>query len=482
MAHYINIIGNAIIIDGHFYYEIKILELGENTDLFFGIISIDSQIFKNKEFRKYPINEFKDGYAINLNNYYELENSNQKKLIKEGDNILVEINLKDDNYINFYINGKNIKNNNAKLEIEDNIGYYPAFSLSNEKEIQVNFGGVYNLSYVLKCGNLLNEKPICSYNNSRKIVSCYLEIIENNLIKIINHPQIPFNESINYFYPMLNFLANTFKDEYIIKNYILKFMYQKYDNLTDFYEYFNSKYNLIYLIIQTIELKEQKNSILFLLDCLTEEIKYYSYNYVDKCDFKKWSLLIKLYNFFIGRKLFQEILFENDEKDKNLVFEKIKNQLFIIFSPIKVYGIYLDSSNLDTLSKEEMFKKIDNFILNKFNENINPKLILEPFKELIKTLINPILEFPDYNLNKIDKLINNNIDKNSSEEENEEIEGDFNNEKDLNNNFDILKFFIEKIISANENKHELYLKKIYKKDNKVYDKIYLISKKRKIKK
>ena len=258
-------------------------------------------------------------------------------------------------------------------------------------------------------------------------------------------------------------------------------MYQKYDNLTDFYEYFNSKYNLIYLIIQTIELKEQKNSILFLLDCLTEEIKYYSYNYVDKCDFKKWSLLIKLYNFFIGRKLFQEILFENDEKDKNLVFEKIKNQLFIIFSPIKVYGIYLDSSNLDTLSKEEMFKKIDNFILNKFNENINPKLILEPFKELIKTLINPILEFPDYNLNKIDKLINNNIDKNSSEEENEEIEGDFNNEKDLNNNFDILKFFIEKIISANENKHELYLKKIYKKDNKVYDKIYLISKKRKIK-
>ena len=205
LAHYINIIGNAIIIDGHFYYEIKILELGENTDLFFGIISIDSQIFKNKEFRKYPINEFKDGYAINLNNYYELENSDEKKLIKEGDSILIEINLKDDNYINFYINGKNIKNNNAKLEIEDNIGYYPAFSLSNEKEIQVNFGGVYNLSYVLKCGNLLNEKPICSYNNSRKIVSCYLEIIENNLIKIINHPQIPFNESINYFYPMLHF-------------------------------------------------------------------------------------------------------------------------------------------------------------------------------------------------------------------------------------------------------------------------------------
>ena len=80
LAHYINIIGNAIIVDNIFYYEIKILELGENTDLFFGIISTDSQIFKNKEFRKYPINEFKDGYAINLNNYFELENTDEKKL------------------------------------------------------------------------------------------------------------------------------------------------------------------------------------------------------------------------------------------------------------------------------------------------------------------------------------------------------------------------------------------------------------------
>ena len=258
-------------------------------------------------------------------------------------------------------------------------------------------------------------------------------------------------------------------------------MYQKYDDLTDLYEYFNSKYNLIYLIIQIIELKEQKNSVLFLLDCLAEEIKYYSYFDVDKYNFKNWSILIRLYNFFIGRKLFQEILFENDEKDKNFIYEKIKKQLFIIFSPIKVYGIYMDCSNIDNLSKEEMFKKIDNFIIDKFNENINPKLILEPLKELIKTLINPILEFPDYNLNRIDKLINNNIDKNHPLDDNEEIEEKLNNKRDLNNNFAILKYYINKIISLDEDKNELYLKNIYKKDNKIYDKIYLISKKRKIK-
>ena len=489
LAYYINIIGNAIIINGNFYYEIKILELGGNTDLFFGIISIDSQIFKNKEFRKYSINEFNDGYAINLNNYYELENSNQKYLIKEGDNILVEINIKDNSYINFYINGKKIKNDRPKLEIEKNVGYYPAFSLSSEKGIQVNFGGIYNISYELDRGNLLNKKPISSYNNSSNIVSCYLEIIENNLIKIINHPQIPFNESINYFYPMLNFLANTFNDEFIVKNNILKFMYEKYDNLIDIYEYFNKKYNLIYLIIQTIELKKQKNAILFLLDCLTEEIKYYSYYDVYNYSLKIWYILIKLYNFFIRRKLFQNILFENNEKDKNFIFKKIKNQLYIIFNPIKIYGIYLDCSNFDEYSKEdedEMFKKIDNFIISKFNGNINPKLFLEPFEELIKTLINPILEFPDCNLNKIDKLINNNIDNN---QKNEEIEGEFNNKKYPNNNFDILIYYLNEIISLNQNKIFSYLKykielinkNINEKNNRINDKINLLSKKRKIK-
>ena len=70
MEHYNTIIGNAIIVKGVFFYEINLLELGEDTDLYIGILSKNCLIFSENKYRNFPISYFKDGYGINLNIYY----------------------------------------------------------------------------------------------------------------------------------------------------------------------------------------------------------------------------------------------------------------------------------------------------------------------------------------------------------------------------------------------------------------------------
>lgn len=457
LAHYNTVIGNAIITKGAYYYEVKILELGEDTDLFFGIISKDCEVLKNNKYRHFPIGEFKDAYAFNFNNHYTLKyNNNKKELIKEGDCILIKINLTK-KYICFYINGNKFKKNKISIENEK-CGYYPAFSLSNEKEIEVNFGGMYEMIYTSSKGNQLNKKPICQYNNLEKIVSCYMKIIENNLIKIINHNQISFNDSIRFFYPMLNFFAKiAFNDEYIMKNYILKFMYEKSKNNMDIYNYFNNRYNLIYLIIQNIELDQQKQKVLFLLDCLCEEIKYNSYDKMEnECKFEKWNILIKLYNYFLQRKLFQEILFNNNDKNNNETINSIKNQLYIIFKSVKLFGINKVIDNSNIFNKYSIKTIINGFMREEYNKKIDNLFMLNTFKELINTLLFPVLKYPKYNTNEFDKLINNiNNDNeiicvdNKIKEENNSIKTD-----DIMDNFNILKKYLFKKENNFENNGE----------------------------
>ena len=457
LAHYNTVIGNAIITKGAYYYEVKILELGEDTDLFFGIISKDCEVLKNNKYRHFPIGEFKDAYAFNFNNHYTLKyNNNKKELIKEGDCILIKINLTK-KYICFYINGNKFKKNKISIENEK-CGYYPAFSLSNEKEIEVNFGGMYEMIYTSSKGNQLNKKPICQYNNLEKIVSCYMKIIENNLIKIINHNQISFNDSIRFFYPMLNFFAKiAFNDEYIMKNYILKFMYEKSKNNMDIYNYFNNRYNLIYLIIQNIELDQQKQKVLFLLDCLCEEIKYNSYDKMEnECKFEKWNILIKLYNYFLQRKLFQEILFNNNDKNDNETINSIKNQLYIIFKSVKLFGINKVIDNSNIFNKYSIKTIINGFMREEYNKKIDNLFMLNTFKELINTLLFPVLKYPKYNTNEFDKLINNiNNDNeiicvdNKIKEENNSIKTD-----DIMDNFNILKKYLFKKENNFENNGE----------------------------
>ena len=70
-----------------------------------------------------------------------------------------------------------------------------------------------------------------------------MEIVDKCLIKIMNHKQISFNESIRFFYPMITFFANiAFNDEYIMKQYILKYMYKNYLENKDIEIFFNVRY------------------------------------------------------------------------------------------------------------------------------------------------------------------------------------------------------------------------------------------------
>ena len=56
---YINLIGNAILVNNKFYYETEILELGEDTDPIFGIISYDSLLSSQEKYRNSAFSKLK---------------------------------------------------------------------------------------------------------------------------------------------------------------------------------------------------------------------------------------------------------------------------------------------------------------------------------------------------------------------------------------------------------------------------------------
>ena len=287
-----------------------------------------------------------------------------------------------------------------------------------------------------------------------------MKILENNILKIINHPQISYNDSIRFFYPMLKFFGKiAFKDEYIMKNYIIKFMYKnKYNNTKNAYTFYDERYNLIYLILQTMDLDQRKKKVLFMLDCLCEEIKYYSYLKIEQMPgYNIWLLLLKLYNFFLNKKLIQEILFEKDINDNIEIKNKIKNQLFSIFQPIIILEIYDDYDEVEKIT-EKFIEKIDKYINT--NHINNSEDICEAYSEILFTLLNPILQNENLNIKEYAEL-------------NKKYKSSENN---LNSNYNILKNYIFRSI-LNQNLLNENTKN--KEDNK-YD--ILFEKKRALKK
>ena len=434
LEHYNTVVANSLILKGVYYYEIKILELGNNTDMCFGIIGRNCDFANNKRYKNFPLCEFEDCYGFNLNNCFYERNSNSSKEIKIGTIISIKVDL-NKSKIFIYLNGENLGNNSINIK-NSNLGYYPAFSLSSEKEIQVRFGGIYNLFLYFKTSNQLDAKPICQYNNLENIVSCYMEIVGNCLIKIINHQQISHNDSIRFFHPMITFFANiAFNDEYIMKQYILKFMYKNYLENKDIEKFFNERYNFLYLIINNIDKSKQQESILFLLNCLSEDIKnnLYITNFDDKIP--KVLLLIKLYNYFLKKNLFKEILFPEGKLSDN-VSEQIKSQLFYIFQSIII-----------TENEHNRIMPIDimEFSKEKKKKFINNKYYMECLSELIETLLGLQLENSSIKTNKISELIkkmkvNTNKEKDSSDNKSQS----FSKNNENINDFEILENYLFK--------------------------------------
>jgi len=423
LEHYHTIIGNSLILKGEYYFEIKILEIGNNTDMYFGIVSQNSQLLNNDKYKNFPLCAFDDCYGFDLNDTFntlhENRNHRNKKIISVGTIISIKVNL-NKNKISIFIDGKKVVNNTINIK-DETLGYYPAFSLSNGKEIQVKFGGIYNLFVYFETAYQIDAKPICQYNNLENIVSCYLKIVDNYLIKIINHNQISYTDSIKYFNPLIQFFANiAFNDEYIVKNYILKFMYKDYIHGKDINKHFDERFNFFYLIINNIEKSKQQESILFLLDCLSEDIKLDSYIFDSNEKMKNVCLSIRLYNYFLKKNLFKEILFPEEQMDR-LVYKKIKYQLFIIFQSLTICG----NNNLREIDFENAMKitkeKISKFIIN--------NNFIEYYSELIETLLELEQDIPKSIDDKIDKLIMKlnyeNKDSENNIEQNEGIECKF---------------------------------------------------------
>ena len=420
LEHYNTIIGNKLLTNGIYYYGIKILELMDNTDMCFGIVEKNSEFIKNEKYRNYPLCEFENCFGFNLNNNFYKYNG-ERIILSIGTIISIKVNLNKGKMF-IYLNGEQVIKNSIKIKNE-NLEYYPAFSLSSEKLIQIKFGSIYDFNKIPKNVNKFYEKPTCQINNLEKIISCYISIIDKCLSKIINHNQITFIDSMKYFNPMIKIFSNyAFNDEYIMKNYILKYMYRNYYENKDINEFFDEKYNFLYLIIINIEKNKKQKSIIFLLDCLCEEINN-GLLLTNPNDIINIILLIKLYNYLLKKNLFKKILFNEENKNGN-VEKYIKSQLTIIFQSIKIYGISYNDFEYNNIM-EQSKKKVNKFIDN--------KIYLDSFSELIETLLELKLKNRNNKFNKIDELINAlKITKNINEKNGE------NNKNKKLNNFKIL--------------------------------------------
>ena len=442
LSHYKTVIGNSLIRKGVYYFEIKILELGENKDLCLGIISRNCDLIKEKKYRQYPLNEFDNCYGINLNNI----DSRTNFKISMGSVFSIKVDLKNRKLCIFF-EGKKFRENAIAIK-DTTLGYYPAFSLSSGKEIQVKFGGTYTLDYYFEKPEQFDKRPICQYNNLEKIVSCYMEIIENNIIKIINHNQISYVDSIRFFYPMISFFANiAFNDEYIMKEYILKYMYKNYYKNKDIDELFDERYNFIYLIINNIKKGKRTKSILFLLDCLCEDIKNCSYMNINKDSNEKRSLLIRLYNYFLNKNIFKEILFQEKE-NHNTICKRIKVQLLYIFQSIRLFGMDVNDYMYSSSAIDQAYE-----LLRKF---INNDTQVDAYSKLIETLIGIDSKNELYTMNQIDDLIYQVRLKTRKErkDENEKVEQINIIKEEKLDNYQILEKYV---LNKNKDKEEINL-------------------------
>ena len=442
LEHYNTVIGNSLILSGVYYFEIKILELGDNTDMCFGIIAKNSNFFNDKKYKNFPFCDFEDCYGFNLNNYFFDKFPMRKISLSRGTIISLKVDL-NKGKIYIYFDGSSPIDNCIKIK-DINLGYYPAFSLSSSKEIQVKFGGIYNLFTYFQSAYLIDAKPICQYNNLENIVSCYMKIIDNSLIKIINHQEILFNDSIRFFNPMINFFSNiAFNDEFIMKKYILKFMYKNYFEDKDIDIFFDERYNFLYLIMINIDKNKLQKNILFLLDCLCEEIKNESYIPCSSEKMPNALIYIKLYNYFLKKKLFKEILFPEGKIFEN-VSKALKSQFFIIFQSIRIFGInYAYINNLENvicMIQDKMIKFVKN------------KNYLDCFTRLIETLLGFKSEKENFGLNQINEIINKITTNNNN---NKETNSDKNQIDDENNFSKDLEILENKLLKCESNNIQL---------------------------
>ena len=106
--------------------------------MFFGIISRNSQLLNDEDYKNFPLTEIEDCYEFDLKNKYYNTKLKHNKILSFGTIVSIKVDLTK-NKINIYFDGEKVKNNSIDIK-DSSLGYYPAFSLSSGKEIQVKYG------------------------------------------------------------------------------------------------------------------------------------------------------------------------------------------------------------------------------------------------------------------------------------------------------------------------------------------------------
>ena len=326
-------------------------------------------------FKKY--NEDELDY-ISLSREFFYTNKNNYKLnryIKSGDTIGLGFDL---NYgaIYLFIDGELVLRETLNIKSGENISFAPFFTLSEGNNILFNFSeDDFKFKKSYDSFNLISldkkENNFIILSNLKETTDNLLQMIEQNLSKMILHNSISYSD-INYlFFNIFNFLGNiSFNENYLINNSLLKiYFHEIFENKSITEEKLFNKYLPFQCILNgSSNIKKLTNNILL---NIIEEINLR----LQKGKIKEIQVIHNLFSllkFLLTKKLFKNNLIDSGEEG---IFE-----IFRIFLTPFMFEINREQLN-DQLS---FLTNINNL---SFNDQNSSDYLEEKFKQINEFLI-----------------------------------------------------------------------------------------------
>ena len=301
---------NNCIFKGKWCYEVELIT---NGSFKIGFCNYNTKL-KNK-FIGHDLTSF--SFDGNKNLSFHQKTKNYGKNWDCGDIIGVCIDL-ENQFIEYYLNGKKLGHCFNNIPVGNNIFYFPALTINKGEKICFNFGQ-YDFHFNYFGYNIFDMN--IDWSVSEKLFN----LLEKKLLNVLIEKNLSFYEKYLLFYQIFEYLINvSFNDPFIFKKFGIQFLIRLKNKDQRLLQKF------LDLIIDFIPLKENKKKfVFFIIDNISSLIEENSV-LADKAIFI-WEENIKLFKSILISDNIVNLWFENNEKVM-LTLKTIFNSNFFKFT------------------------------------------------------------------------------------------------------------------------------------------------------